>query len=155
MRFGHKVWVRVIVIIPWPYFKLISSCHSWRWVAAVSWLCCLILAVDLWGSSAQSLAKHAVDPMLGSSTVLYIHHAVSNDFKCLTWGCFFFLSLVSPILFFFLLLCPLPFFLFFFFLYINTYTRINKWIRCILTREMALGNSVYKCIFSRKLLVMW
>ena len=46
----------------------------------------MILAIDLCGSSAKHLVKHAVDPMLGSSTMVHIHHDASHGFECLTCG---------------------------------------------------------------------
>ena len=112
MRFGHMVWVKVMVIFRWPYFNLVSSRNPWRWVVVVSWLNDVIIAVDIWGSSIQHLVKHAVNLMLGSAAVIYIHHATFHGFKCLTCWCkkfpyalfslYFFLSPVSPIPTFFL-----------------------------------------------------
>ena len=69
------VWVTVI--FRWLYFYLINRRHPSRWVAVVSWLKHLILAVDLWGSSAQHQVKLTVDRTFA---LLHIHHAASNDF---------------------------------------------------------------------------
>ena len=82
MQFGHMVWVRVMIIFRWLYFYFINRRHPYRWVAVVSWLNYLILGVDLWGSSAQYRVKRAIDLMLGSSTLLHIHHSASHDL----WG---------------------------------------------------------------------
>ena len=38
MRFGHMVWVSVMVIFRWPYFYLINRRHPYRWVTVISWL---------------------------------------------------------------------------------------------------------------------
>ena len=56
-----------MVIFRWLYFYFINRGNSYRWVAAVSWLNYLILAVDLWSSSAQHSVKRAVDPDTESS----------------------------------------------------------------------------------------
>ena len=49
--------VRFMVIFSWLYSYLINRRHSYRWVAAVSWLKYLILAIDSWRSSAQHQVK--------------------------------------------------------------------------------------------------
>ena len=57
------------------WINLISCQHTYRWVVVISWLNCLILAVDRWGSSAQHLVKYAVGLAMGSSAIVHIHHA--------------------------------------------------------------------------------
>ena len=51
---------------------LINRRHPYWWIAVVSWLSCLILAVDLWTPSAQ----HQVKKLIDSSAKL--HTVVSN-----------------------------------------------------------------------------
>ena len=72
MRFGRMAWVRIMIINQWLYFYLINRRHPYIWVAVVSWLNYLILAVDLCGSSAQNPC---------SSALLHIHNAVSHGFR--------------------------------------------------------------------------
>ena len=67
--FGHTAWIWVMVILHWLFF-LINRCHLYRWVAIVSWLNYLILAIDLKGSSTQHLVTLAFVPALNSSTML-------------------------------------------------------------------------------------
>ena len=67
MCFGYVVWVWVIVIFRWLCFILFHWSHPKRWVAVVPRSNYAILAVDLWGSSAQHLVRSADDSSLGSS----------------------------------------------------------------------------------------
>ena len=74
-------WNRVMVIFWWS----LLFCHQEipkGWVAVISWLNCLILTINLWGSSAQHLVKLAVDPTLDSSALLHIQPAASDSFHC-------------------------------------------------------------------------
>ena len=54
-----------------PIFLIIKG-HSHRWVAVVSWLNYLILAIDLWGSSTQYQVKCTVELLLHLSTLLHM-----------------------------------------------------------------------------------
>ena len=78
--FGYMVWIKVMVIFWWLYFFLINRCHFYRWIAVVSWLSHLILAIDLWGSFTQHQVKQAIGLILGSSTLLHIPHASLHSF---------------------------------------------------------------------------
>ena len=71
--------MRVMVIFRWLYFYLINRRHPYKWIAVVSWLNYLILAVDPCGSSAQHQVKSAVD----SSALLHIHNAASHLLVCM------------------------------------------------------------------------
>ena len=53
------------------YF-FIYRCHSYWWVAVVSVLYNMILAIDLWGSAAQHMVKYSVDFLSDSSALLNI-----------------------------------------------------------------------------------
>ena len=86
MRFGHTVWMRITVIFRWLYFYFINRHHLYRWVAVVSWLNYVILAVNLWSFSVHYQMKLAIDPTLGSSALLHIHHAASHGFWGLSCG---------------------------------------------------------------------
>ena len=69
MRLGHMLWIRVIVTFVgcfFNFFVLLNNwCHPYEWVAVVSWLNSLILAVD---------------PTMDSSALLHTHHASSYGF---------------------------------------------------------------------------
>ena len=65
---------------------LMNKRNFYWWVAIVSLLNNLILVFDLWGSSVQHQGKRAVDPTLGSSTWLHIHHTASHCFWNFMWG---------------------------------------------------------------------
>ena len=86
MQWGCTVWIRFRVIFRWLFF-IINRYHHYRWVAVLSWLNYLILAIDLWGSSTLSLVKLAVDLSLDLSALLYIYHATSHGLQCymLVW----------------------------------------------------------------------
>ena len=86
MQFGHVVGIRIMVIFQWLYFSLINRCHPYRWVVVVSWPKYLILAIDLWGSTAQQQVKCTIDPTLHSSGLLHIYHAASHGIQGLTYG---------------------------------------------------------------------
>ena len=75
----------LLIIFCWLCFFLISRCHPNRWVAVVSWLSYLILAVDQCGSFTQHLVKCTSDLFLDSSALLHIHHAASHSFHCNTF----------------------------------------------------------------------
>ena len=64
----------------WLFFFLISRHHPDKWVAAVSWLNFLILAVDLWNSSTQYLMKFAFYLNLDVSSS-YTYYSVSHGFQ--------------------------------------------------------------------------
>ena len=71
MGYGYMVWMRVMVIFRWPYF-------------------------NLWDSSVQHLVKHAVDPILGSSTVFHIYHDAPHGYKGMKIPFFFFYFFFLP-----------------------------------------------------------
>ena len=60
---------------------LINRYDSYWWVAIVSWLKYLILAIYQWDFFTQHLMKHAVDLPLDSSVLFYIHQVISNGFS--------------------------------------------------------------------------
>ena len=70
-----------MVIFRWSFF-FINWRHPYRWVAVVFWLNKMILAVDLWDSSAQHQVKRAVDPLLNSPIFLHIHQLCVNSESC-------------------------------------------------------------------------
>ena len=86
MRFGHTMWVKVIITFRWLYFNLINRWLPYGRVAVVSWLNHLILAVDLWGISSQYQVKRVVNPTMGSSALLHNHNATSHVFEVLCMG---------------------------------------------------------------------
>ena len=67
MRFGHVVWVWVMIIFQWLCFIFIQRRHLKIWVAVDPRLNYLFLAVYPRSLSAQYLVKRAVDPFSGSS----------------------------------------------------------------------------------------
>ena len=69
-----------MVIFRWLNFYLINRHLPYKWVAVVSWLNYLTLAVDLWGSSDKHQAKRTVNPTLVSSVLLHIHQAAFHGF---------------------------------------------------------------------------
>ena len=81
-QFGHMVWISHGNLSVAVFFCIFLSnrCHLYKWIAVVSWLNCLILALDLWGGSAQHLWKLAIDLKLDSSVLLHIHYAAFHGF---------------------------------------------------------------------------
>ena len=73
---GGDAWFELVTVsfVSYIFSLLINRFHRYRWVALVSWLNYLILAIDLSGSFVQYLVKLTVDPTLDSSALLYIHH---------------------------------------------------------------------------------
>ena len=81
IRFEHIVWVGVMVISRWLYFYLTNRHLPYVWIAVVSRLNYLTLAVDLRGSSAQYQVKPAVDP----SVILITKWLEMEDYYFLHW----------------------------------------------------------------------
>ena len=72
----------VMLIFRWLFF-LINRRYTYSCVTVVSRMYYLILAVDLWVSSAHHQVNAIVNPLLYSSTLLCFHHAASHGFHAI------------------------------------------------------------------------